>query len=344
MPIPQVATEALRDAMARFDRDFRATSDWADWEQNRAHLYAIEHDGQRYPVKQIVSMATGTPVSEFSGGEAAGDANQYVVARGFAVVELRRRNPTWIRDELILALDLYLRYAGNPPRKGSSEIDELSETLNRLGRYLGIATEDRFRNVNGVYMKLMNFRRLDPVLTEAGKRGLSRGGQAEEEIWNTFTSNPERCHAVAQTIRQALSHAQKGETIADLAGDGIEEAEEGRVITALHRRYERNSALVQAKKKTTLAMLGKLACEACGFDFREHYGGHGEGFIECHHAKPVHRLKPGDKTKVGDLRLLCSNCHRMVHARRPWLTVEQLVTVLGGQSKSTQSVTPLIAE
>jgi len=61
------------------------------------------------------------------------------------------------------------RLAGNPPRKGSAEIDELSETLNRLGRYLGIATEDRFRNVNGVYMKLMNFRRFDPLFTEAGK-------------------------------------------------------------------------------------------------------------------------------------------------------------------------------
>ena len=76
MPIPQVATEALADAMARFDRDFRDVAEWADWEQNRAHLYAIEQDGQRYPVKQIVSMATGMPVSEFSGGEAAGSGVQ----------------------------------------------------------------------------------------------------------------------------------------------------------------------------------------------------------------------------------------------------------------------------
>src|SRR5580704_17428118 len=245
-----------------------------------------------------VSMATGTPVSAFSGGEAAGNANQYVAARGFAVVELRRRNPTWVRDELILALDMYLRYAGNPPRKGSTEIDELSETLNRLGQYLGIATEHRFRNVNGVYMKLMNFRRFDPLFTAAGKRGLSRGGQSEEEVWNTFASDPERCHAVARTIRQALAHDQNGEAIADPAGDGVEEAEEGRVITALHRRYERNSALVKAKKKKALGTLGSLACEACGFDFREHYGDHGEGFIECHHTKPVHTLKPGDKTKA----------------------------------------------
>jgi 5-methylcytosine-specific restriction enzyme A len=328
MPIPQVPPEAIRDAMGIFDRDLRDAPEWAGWEQNRAHRYAIEHDGSCYPVKQIVSLATGLPVSEFSGGQAAGDANEYVAARGFPIVELRRRNPTWFRDELILALDLYLRYAGNPPPKGSAEIDELSETLNRLGRYLGIATEDRFRNVNGAYMKLMNFRRLDPVFTGAGKRGLSRGGQAEEEVWTTFASNPERCHEVAQTIRQALADAQDGETLADIAGDGIEEAEEGRVITAMHRRYERNAALVQAKKRRALATLGRLVCEACGFDFRERYGDRGEGFIECHHAKPIRARKPGDKTKIGDLRLLCSNCHRMVHARRHWLTMEELVTIV----------------
>jgi len=133
---------------------------------------------------------------------------------------------------------------------------------------------------------------------------------------------------VAQTIRQALAHAQNGETIADLTGDGIEEAEEGRVITALHRRYERNGALVQAKKRRALATLGRLACEACGFDFRERYGDHGEGFIECHHAKPVHALKRGDKTKLRDLRLLCSNWHRMVHVRRNWLSIEELVAIV----------------
>jgi predicted HNH restriction endonuclease len=222
---------------------------------------------------------------------------------------------------------LYLRYAGNPPPKGSAEIDELSEALNHLGRYLGIATEDRFRNVNGVYMKLMNFRRFDPVFT-TGKRGLSRGGHGEDEIWNEFASDPERCHAVAQTIRQALAQVQEGATVADLALDGIEEAEEGRLVTAMHRGHERSSALVDAKKRRALARFGRLSCEACGFDFRERYGDRGEGFIECHHAKPVHALKPGEKTKLADLRLLCSNCHRMVHATRTWLTIEDLVTIL----------------
>jgi 5-methylcytosine-specific restriction protein A len=173
-------------------------------------------------------------------------------------------------------------------------------------------------------MKLMNFRRFDPVCTQAGKRGLSRGGQGDEAVWNEFASDPDRCRTVAQTIRETLAAAQEGETITDLAGDEVEEAPEGRVITAIHRRYERNTRLVQAKKQRALATLGRLACEACGFDFRERYGNRGEGFIECHHTKPVHTLKPGYKTKVGDLRLVCANCHRMIHAKRPWLTMEEL--------------------
>ena len=62
MPIPSVPLEALHAAMARFDHELRDTPDWAGWESNKAHLYAIAHAGQRYPVKQVVSMATGLPV------------------------------------------------------------------------------------------------------------------------------------------------------------------------------------------------------------------------------------------------------------------------------------------
>jgi 5-methylcytosine-specific restriction protein A len=61
--------------------------------------------------------------------------------------------------------------------------------------------------------------------------------------------------------------------------------------------------------------------EACGFDFEETDGERGKGFIECHHVKPLHTLKPGEKTSVDDLMLLCSNCRRMVHTKSSWLTV-----------------------
>jgi hypothetical protein len=67
--------------MERFDSELRDTADWADWEENRADRYAIEHDERRYPVKQIISTATGIPVSDFSGGQAAGNANRYDVGK-----------------------------------------------------------------------------------------------------------------------------------------------------------------------------------------------------------------------------------------------------------------------
>jgi hypothetical protein len=41
-------------------------------------------------------------------------------------------------------------------------------------------------------------------------------------------------------------------------------------------------------------------------------------------AHLVHQLLPGSKTKLADLHLLCANCHRMIHAGRPWLTLGQL--------------------
>jgi hypothetical protein len=44
------------------------------------------------------------------------------------------RNPTWNRDELILALELYLRDPVAPPSKTSKEVIELSQLLNRMSR------------------------------------------------------------------------------------------------------------------------------------------------------------------------------------------------------------------
>jgi hypothetical protein len=78
------------------------------------------------------------------------------------------RNPTWSRDELILALDLYLRHRERLPDSDDAEIVELSHTLNSL---FGERANDAvlFRNRNGVYMKLANFRAVDPLHTSQGK-------------------------------------------------------------------------------------------------------------------------------------------------------------------------------
>lgn len=103
---------------------------------------------------------------------------------------------------------------------------------------------------------------------------------------------------------------------------------EGAKVQRVHEDRERKPALVRHKKALVLQRTGKLACEACGFVFARTYGEVGEDFIECHHTVPVSELKPGHKTKPEDVVLLCSNCHRMVHRKRPWLTLPNLSKLL----------------
>jgi 5-methylcytosine-specific restriction protein A len=104
----------------------------------------------------------------------------------------------------------------------------------------------------------------------------------------------------------------------------VAEAEEGRILTRIHRSRERSRQLVEQKKASVLKAHGSLRCEACAFDFELTYGERGKGFIEAHHVKPVHTLKPGERTRLEDLVLICSNCHRILHTRRPWLTMDEL--------------------
>ncbi len=119
-------------------------------------------------------------------------------------------------------------------------------------------------------------------------------------------------------------------TVSEMAPDMDEEIAfpEGAVQYRMHKTRERHPELVKQAKERALAVNGKLTCECCSFDFGQIYGKAGVGYIEVHHNVPVSQLQAGASTKLSDLTLLCSNCHRIIHRRRPWLTVEQLRTIL----------------
>jgi 5-methylcytosine-specific restriction protein A len=240
---------------------------------------------------------------------------------GFEVIEPPRRNPDWQRDELILALDLYMRHRPRIPGKQHPDVIELSRLLNRLAAFTTPERAEDFRNPNGVYMKLQNLRTLD--VSQEG-RGLPGRSDRDAEVWTTFASNPDHLRATAEAIRNAtiLFEDRSDENLDD--EDEDEEAEEGKILTRVHRARERKREIIKKLKARAFKKHGHLACEACEFVFARRYGERGSDFIECHHTIPVSELKPGQKTKITDLVLLCANCHRMVHCRRPWLTVEEL--------------------
>ena len=237
------------------------------------------------------------------------------------------RNPPWLRDELLLALNLYLRHRKSPPGKQSPEVAELSQFLNQMGSALGQNSLSTYRNPNGVYMKMMNFRRFDPEYKEAGGVGLTRGNKDEAIVWDMYAHDPQRlselCEAIRSGVRELNAENELGVVVPD-----IQEAEEGRILTRVHRVRERDTRLVKQAKKAALSKHGRLICEACGFDFERKYGTTGKEMIEVHHTKPLHTMAPGEKTRVQDLALLCANCHRVVHSSRQWLSVAQVAKLV----------------
>jgi hypothetical protein len=112
---------------------------------------------------------------------------------------------------------------------------------------------------------------------------------------------------------------------------GCEEAgpykEGGRSLKS-HYSIERNGALIRESKDRFKKLHGRLFCQACKFDFLAVYG---EDYIECHHTIPVHKLPSDGSTRPEDVALLCSNCHRMIHRRKEWMSVDQLCSLLAAK-------------
>lgn len=243
------------------------------------------------------------------------------------------RNPVWQRDELILALDLYFKIDYNKLNGKHPEVVKLSQLLKRLPLFPENQRTETFRNAEGVYMKLGNFLSIDP---NDVRKGLPSYSKLDKIIFYEFRSKQEELFHIAQTIKESVTDNSLYNLLEVANGDyDFEEyyAKEGKVVFRLHKLRERNVTLIKKKKKQVLEQTGKLACEACGFDFEATYGNLGEGFVECHHTKPISLMKLEDVTKLEDLVLVCSNCHRMLH-RSPDASVE-LLRVLISRSNNT---------
>ena len=155
------------------------------------------------------------------------------------------KNPKWTREELILALDLYFRCPPLKTNQDNPEIIALSELLNSLSLHPQKSEYEKFRNPNGVYMKLGNFLRFDP---DYSGKGLEAGGKLEEEIWNEFSSNKDKLKKAAQAIIDNASEVPKQK---EKIKRKDEEFEEGQVFTVGKIHYINGVVYLTAQKGTT---------------------------------------------------------------------------------------------
>jgi len=164
------------------------------------------------------------------------------------------RNPPWRREELILALDLYMTHRGSLPGKGSPEIAELSHSLNQLAAFLGlVAGDERFRNEAGVYMKLMNFLPYDP---DYGGVGLQAGGRLDKEVWNEFSGDRDKRRRAARSIRRRIREPGSSSRPASL--EAIERLAENDV----RRRQLRKPAIRLGGLKSIVSLIERVLPQA----------------------------------------------------------------------------------
>lgn len=92
---------------------------------------------------------------------------------------------------------------------------------------------------------------------------------------------------------------------------------EGNIRVVTHKRRERSTAAIKAKKSQFKAEHGKLFCEQCNLDPVAHYGTEqAESCIEVHHRDTqVQHMTAGHGTTLAALQCLCANCHRLEHKR-----------------------------
>lgn len=108
----------------------------------------------------------------------------------------------WTREELILALNLYLKLPFGKLHHRTPEIIHLAHILSRTP--------------NSIAMRLSNFASVDPYHQDRGVKGLTGGIKQVEPIWEEFINNKEDLLFESERILANLEHKTLESKFADI--------------------------------------------------------------------------------------------------------------------------------
>jgi 5-methylcytosine-specific restriction protein A len=212
-------------------------------------------------------------------------------------------NPSWNREETLLALDLFFSLHGQNSNDNSAAVAELSEFLRQLPYHSQAVKNPTFRNEAGVKFKVQNLR---SALTG---HGLSNCSKMDRVIAMEFGSDPSEVSRLSQQIRSTVKELERDDF--EMADDFLEDFYEGKSTFVAHRKIERNSKL----RTSLLKKLedDELECEICFLSRPKLERNLHEALFEVHHLVPLAILNFEQKTKLSDVSLLCASCHRAIH-------------------------------
>jgi 5-methylcytosine-specific restriction protein A len=181
-----------------------------------------------------------------------------------------------------------------------------------------------YRNENGIYLRLMNFRACDPYWTQQGKVGMRSGaGGKTAEIWDEFDGDAELVCELASEIKAEVARQQNTPVALRDGSTANKAVSEGKRQLRIHYSRERKSQRRQ-KLKSFQASHGQLFCEVCKTDASSYPSELRQSVFEVHHITPLHLTDTIVETSLDDLAVLCANCHRAIHSDEEVLSLEQV--------------------
>lgn len=109
----------------------------------------------------------------------------------------KRRNPPWTQEEILLATEVYVQNDGRILGPHDQPVIELSDLLNRLPIIPFSMRSEKFRNPEGVGLKLSNIRAADP--TRPG--GSPHGNRLDGYFWDVLNGDQEVLFGIVKEIK-----------------------------------------------------------------------------------------------------------------------------------------------
>lgn len=233
-------------------------------------------------------------------------------------------NPKWIRDEEILLVDLYLSLGTNVPGPRHPKVIELSRLLAAAPWHSPSSRSSTFRNSSGISLKLQNLKSID------NGRGMRNSAAIDRQILNEFAGRQPQLAELAAAIRVGIGMAKSLAVDAtDLEPDVV--FTEGRLLTAIHLRRERDPCLRKGLLKERQRM-NLCLCDLCEASFEAIDPKHRIAAFEVHHLLPLSATCLLRRTTFTDVALLCAVCHRLIHsaiaAHGRWLNIPDAKAIL----------------
>ena len=204
------------------------------------------------------------------------------------------RSPKWNRDEIIICLNLYLNEGGRNLQKNDPKILEVSQILNQLPSFGDKSNYQKFRNVNGVYMKLGNFKTFDSTYIGTGLKG---GSKLDKIVFDEFFTQKEKLKQIAENI-QILT--LQSDVFSNITEDEYEDLlnkifnlRETEKLTLINRRTEQ-----EILKKHLFGKKTTTTCACCNKEYPISY------LVSAH----IKRRSNCSETEKRDLNVVFPMC------------------------------------